>query len=64
MSFTVIWMRGPQAMGTKSFDELTPATNYAEDNLPHIQTRFGATAVKIIDATGNPLYLKALSRNG
>ena len=64
MTFTVIWMRGPQALGTKSFDELAPATAHALDNLRDIHTNFGATAVKIVDDDGSPHFLKSLSRHG
>ena len=63
MGFTVIWMRGPMAMGSKTFDALDDATAYAEDNLPQVQAKFGATAVKIVDDEGTPHYLKAISRN-
>jgi hypothetical protein len=64
MAFTVIWMRGPQAMGTKRFDELALATGYAVDNLRDVQANFGATAVKIIDDKGRPHFLKSISRHG
>lgn len=63
MAFTVIWMRGPLAMGSKTFDALAEATTYAEENLPQVQEKFGATAVKIVDDGGTPHYLKAISRN-
>jgi hypothetical protein len=64
MAFTVIWMRGPTAMGTKSFDTLADATAYAEDNLSQVQANFGATAVKVVDGAGTPHFLKSLSRSG
>jgi hypothetical protein len=64
MAFTVIWMRGPHAMGTKTFDELAVATGYAVDNLGQVQSHFGATAVKIVDDAGAPHFLKSLSRDG
>lgn len=64
MPFTVIWMRGGQAMGSKHFDDLALATDYAIDNLRDVQSQFGATAVKVVDERGNPQFLKALSRNG
>ena len=64
MAFTVIWMRGPQPMGSKRFDNLGLATGYAVDNLGQVQTQFGATAVKVIDDAGAPHFLKAISRNG
>ena len=63
MAFTVIWMKGPQPMGTKRFDDLALATGYAIDNLRDVQANFGATAVKVVDDAGNPQFLKALSRN-
>jgi hypothetical protein len=62
MAFTVIWMRGPQAMGTKRFEDLGLATGYAVDNLGQVRTRFGANAVKVIDDAGAPCFLKAISR--
>ena len=64
MAFTVIWMRGPQAMGTKRFAELAAATGYAVDNLRDVQSNFGATAVKIVDDEGCPHFLKSISRHG
>ena len=64
MAFTVIWMRGAQAMGSKHFDDLAVATGYALDNLHDVQAQFGATAVKVIDDKGRPQFLKAISRNG
>jgi hypothetical protein len=64
MAFTVIWMRGPQAMGAKSFEDLARATGYAVDNLRDVQHNFGATAVKVVDDAGVPQFLKALSRHG
>ncbi|MDB5692352.1 MAG: hypothetical protein JWO81_1415 [Alphaproteobacteria bacterium] len=63
MAFTVIWMRGPQAMGTKRFEDLALATGYAVDNLGQVRSHFGATAVKVIDDAGAPHFLKAISRN-
>ena len=63
MAFTVIWMRGPQTLGAKRFDELAPATAYAVDNLRDIHANFGATAVKIIDDEGCPHFLKAISQH-
>jgi hypothetical protein len=63
MAFTVIWMKGPQPMGTKRFEELALATGYAVDNLRDVQANFGATAVKVVDDAGTPQFLKALSRN-
>jgi hypothetical protein len=64
MAFTVVWMKGPRAMGTKSFDDLAVATSYAIDNLRDVQANFGATAVKVIDDSGTPQFLQAISRNG
>ena len=61
MGFTVVWMRGPQTMGTKRFEELAPATGYAVDNLRDIQANFGANAVKIVDDEGQPHFLKSIS---
>ena len=64
MTFTVIWMRGPQPMGSKRFEDLALATGYAVDNLRDVQANFGATAVKVVDESGAPQFLKAISRNG
>ena len=61
MGFTVVWMRGPQTMGAKRFEELAPATDYAVDNLRDVRTNFGATAVKIVDDDGQPHFLKSIS---
>jgi hypothetical protein len=63
MAYTVIWLRGPLPLGTKTFDALAEATLYAEENLADVQTQFNATAVKIVDDEGTPHYLKAISRN-
>lgn len=62
MDFKVMWMRGPLAMGSEPFDDLGAATKYAGDQLPEMQARFGATAVKIVDAAGTPHFLRSLSR--
>jgi|GEM_PF-1918608 len=64
MAFTVVWLRGPLTMGTENFDDLARATAHAEDQMPQMQRRFGATAVKIVDEIGTPHFLKAISRNG
>jgi hypothetical protein len=62
MGFKVMWMRGPLTMGTEAFDDLPSATAYASDHLPDMQTRFCATAVKVVDETGTPHFLRSLSR--
>jgi hypothetical protein len=62
MVFTVMWMRGPLSMGSKEFDDLDSATAHAKEELPQMQSRFGATAVKVVDQDGNPHFLKAISR--
>ncbi|HEX9948391.1 MAG TPA: hypothetical protein VGA98_12680 [Allosphingosinicella sp.] len=62
MSFKVMWMRGPLSMGSEAFDDLDDATRHAADQLPEMQSRFGATAVKIVDALGTPHFLRSLSR--
>ena len=64
MAFTIVWLKGPLTMGTENFDDLKRATEYAEDRMPQMRTRFGATAVKIVDEVGTPHYLKAISRSG
>ena len=64
MSFTVVWLKGPLVIGSKSFEELAVATDHAEDQLDQMQSRFGSTAVKVVDDDGSPHYLKSLSRNG
>ena len=63
MTYTLMWMRGPLTMGSEAFDELDAATRHAEEMMPQMQSRFGATAVKIVDAAGTPHYLKSISRN-
>jgi hypothetical protein len=62
MSFKVMWMRGPLAMGSEAFEDLEAAQRYATDQLPEMQTRFGATAVKVVDNLGMPHFLRSLSR--
>ena len=64
MAFTVVWLRGPLTMGTEAFEDLEGATRHAEDQMPQMQSRFGATAVKVVDDSGTPHFLKAISRNG
>ena len=63
MTFTLMWMRGPLSMGTEEFPDLESATEHARDQLPQMQSRFGATAVKVVDADGNPHFLKSISRD-
>ena len=62
MSFKVMWMRGPLAMGSEAFDELAAATQHAGAHFSEMQSRFGATAVKVVDAAGTPHFLRSLSR--
>jgi hypothetical protein len=62
MSFKVMWMRGPLAMGCEPFDDLSAASAYAGERLLEMQGRYGATAVKIVDAAGTPHFLRSLSR--
>ena len=63
MAFTLMWMRGPLSMGTEEFADLKTATEYATEQLPQMQSRFGATAVKVVDDAGNPHFLKSISRD-
>jgi hypothetical protein len=63
MTFSVAWLKGPNVMGTKDFEDLDSATRYAEDHLSQMQRLFGATAVKIVDEAGTPHFLKSISRN-
>lgn len=62
MGFTLMWMRGPLTMGSEEFDDLDSATAHAADMMEQMQTRFGATAVKIVDEKGVPHFLKSISR--
>ena len=57
-----MWMRGPLSMGIEEFDDLETATKQANEQLPQMQSRFGATAVKIVDEKGVPHFLKSISR--
>lgn len=57
-----MWMRGPLTRGSEAFEDLGAATRYATDQLPDMQSRFGATAVKIVDGLGIPLFLRSPSR--
>lgn len=63
MAFTVVWLRGPSVIGSEDFDELARATEHADGQLTQMQTRFGATAVKVVDGEGVPHFLRAISRN-
>ena len=49
-------------MGSHGFNDLATATAHADDQVPELQSRFGATTVKIVDARGMPHYLKSISR--
>lgn len=62
MGFKVMWMRGPLTMGTEAFEDLPSATSYASDHLADMQSRFCATAVKVVDEAGTPHFLRSLSR--
>ena len=62
MGFKVMWMRGPLTMGTEAFEDLPEATAYATDHIDDMQSRFGATAVKVVDEGGIPHFLRSLSR--
>jgi hypothetical protein len=62
MSFKVMWMRGPLTMGSEAFDDLEGATDYATQHIAEMQSRFGATAVKVVDDIGVPHFLRSLSR--
>lgn len=63
MAFTLMWMRGPLAMGSEEFADLEAATAHAQDQMAQMQTRFGATAVKVVDEKGVPHFLKSISRD-
>jgi hypothetical protein len=63
MAFTIVWMKGPLVMGTRAVDSLDEATRSAQDEMPDMQRQFGATSVKVVDESGNPCFLRAISRN-
>jgi hypothetical protein len=63
MTFTVVWMKGPLVMGTQAYASLDEASRRAQDELPQMHVQFGATAVKVVDETGAPCFLKAISRD-
>lgn len=62
MQFNLVWMRAGNVVASECFEELTEATRYANESLADVQVRFGATAVKVVDFDGRPLFLKAISR--
>ena len=62
MSFRVVWMQGPKAIGSRNFDDLEAATRYAEVEMLTMQKRFGITAVKVIGSDGRPYFLRTISR--
>jgi hypothetical protein len=62
MTFMVVWMKGQVAIGTEAVTDLDAAIEYTMDQLPQMQRRFGATAVKVVDECGRPQFLKAISR--
>jgi hypothetical protein len=63
MALTIVWMKGPLVMGTRAFDSLDEATQSAQEELLQMQRQFGATAMKVVDESGNPCFLRAISRN-
>jgi hypothetical protein len=63
MAFKVVWMKGPLVLGNMAFETLPDAVRHAEDQLAEMQANFGITAVKIVDAKGTPVFLKATSRS-
>ncbi len=63
MAFTIVWMKGPLVMGASAYGTLDEATRAAQDEMPDMQRQFGATAVKVVDESGNPCFLRAISRN-
>jgi hypothetical protein len=63
MTFMVVWMRGQVAIGTEALANLEAAIEHTMDQLPQMQKRFGATAVKVVDESGKPQFLKAISRD-
>ena len=63
MGFTLMWMRGPMTMGSEEFTDLEAAAAHAGNTMAQMQTRFGATAVKIVDEKGVPHFLKSISRD-
>jgi hypothetical protein len=63
MAFTIVWMKGPLVMGTRAVDSLDEATRSAQDEMPDMQHQFGATAVKVVDESGAPCFLRAISRD-
>ena len=63
MGFTLMWMRGPLTMGSEQFADLDAATAHATEMMTQMQTRFGATAVKVVDRQGVPHFLKSISRD-
>jgi hypothetical protein len=62
MGFTLMWMRGPLTMGSEAFDDLDSAVRHAGGMMEQMQSRFGATAVKVVDEKGVPHFLKSISR--
>ena len=64
MAFTLMWLKGPFVIGSERFDDLAVATAHAGEQIEQMQGRFGATAVKVVDETGTPHFLKSLSRHG
>jgi hypothetical protein len=51
-----------KASGGPSPADVEAATRHATDQPPDMQSRFGATAVKIVDTLGTPHFLRSLSR--
>ena len=63
MAYTLVWMRGPMAMGTETFEELDRAVSHAQEMIDQMQSRFGATSVKIVDDEGTAHFLRSISRH-
>jgi hypothetical protein len=52
MGYTVSWLKGDTVLGTKSFDDLSPAKRYAREHFPIEKNRRGATTAEVRDEDG------------
>lgn len=60
MTYNLVWLKSSTPIGTEDFDQLSLAKYRAMSFLRQMNTRFGATGVKVTDESGAPLYLETV----
>ena len=62
MVYTLVWLKGPNPIGTEDFEQLSAAKDRAISFLRDMNRRFGATSVKVTDDSGSAVYLETIRR--